>query len=68
MSKRIKLKDILNENFTRMPMGGMIGGGVVTIKPINSTSLSGIVKEKFGDVDEKVDVKLLTKEISNYNN
>jgi len=51
-----------------MPMGGMIGGGVVTIKPINSTSLSGIVKEKFGDVDEKVDVKLLTKEISNYNN
>ena len=68
MSKRIKLKDILNENFTRMPMGGMIGGGVVTIKPINSTSLSGIVKEKFGDVVEKVDVKLLTKEISNYNN
>ena len=49
-------------------MGGMIGGGVVTIKPVNSMSLSGIVKEKFGDVDEKVDVKLLTKEISNYNN
>ena len=47
MSK-IKLKDLLKENFSNTL------GGVVTAKPFhNNISLSKIVKEKYGDVKEK---------------
>ena len=64
MAKRIKLKDLLKENFS----GAMLGG-VVSRSPWSSDfSLSRIVKEKYGDVDEEqVDVKGLTTEISSYN-
>lgn len=64
MSK-IKLKDLLEENFSNSI------GGVVTAKPFhNNTSLSAIVKEKYGDVDEneKIDVKGLTNELNQYGN
>ena len=61
MSK-IKLKDLLKENFSNTL------GGVVTAKPFhNNISLSNIVKEKYGEVEEKVDIKGLTTEISSYN-
>ena len=65
MSKKIKLKDLLNENFTNTMMGG-----VVSRSPFhNDMSLSKIVKEKYGDVDgQHVDIKGLTTEISSYNN
>jgi len=59
----IKLKKILKENFTRS-----LAGGIITMKPTNNISLSGIVKEKYGEVEEeKVDIKGLTNEISSYN-
>ena len=62
MSK-IKLKDLLKENFSNTL------GGVVTAKPFhNNISLSNIVKEKYGEVEEeKVDIEGLTNEISSYN-
>ena len=64
MSKKIKLKDLLKENFS-----GTMMGGVVSRSPFhNNMSLSKIVKEKYGDVDgEQVNVKGLTDEISHYN-
>ena len=64
MSKRIKLKDLLKENFS-----GTILGGVVSRSPWhNDISLSKIVKEKYGEIgEEKVDIKGLTTEISSYN-
>ena len=64
MSKNIKLKDLLKENFS-----GTMLGGIVSHSPWHdNVSLSKIVKEKYGDVDgEKVDVEGLTTEISNYN-
>ena len=64
MSKRIKLKDLLKENFS----GAMLGG-VVSRSPWSSDfSLSKIVKEKYGEIgEEKVDIKGLTTEISSYN-
>ena len=64
MSKKIKLKDLINENFS-----GTMMGGVVSRSPFaNNTSLSKIVKEKYGDVDgENIDVKGLTNEISQFN-
>ena len=64
MSKKIKLKDLLEENFS-----GTMLGGVVSKTPFhNDISLSKIVKEKYGDVEEeKVDIKGLTNEISNFN-
>ena len=60
----IKLKDLLKENFS-----GTLVGGIVSRSPFHTNiSLSKIVKEKYGDVDEeKVDVKGLTTEISSYN-
>ena len=60
----IKMKDLLKENFS-----GTMLGGIVSRSPWHdNVSLSKIVKEKYGDVDgEKVDVKGLTTEISNYN-
>ena len=62
MSK-IKLKDLLKENFSNTL------GGVVTAKPfMGYTSLSKIVKEKYGESEEeKVDIEGLTNEISSYN-
>ena len=64
MSKRIKLKDLLKENFS----GAMLGG-VVSRTPWSSDfSMSKIVKEKYGEIgEEKVDIKGLTTEISSYN-
>ena len=64
MAKKIKMKDLLKENFS-----GTMLGGVVSRSPWSSDfSLSKIVKEKYGDVDgEKVDIKGLTTEISSYN-
>ena len=64
MAKRIKLKDLLKENFS-----GTMLGGVVSRSPWQSDiSLSKIVKEKYGEIgEEKVDIKGLTTEISSYN-
>jgi len=64
MSKKIKLKDLINENFS-----GTMMGGVVSRSPFhNDTSLTKIVKEKYGDVSEdSIDVKGLTKEIAQFN-
>ena len=64
MAKRIKLKDLLKENFS-----GAILGGVVSRSPWPSDfSMSKIVKEKYGEIgEEEVDVKGLTTEISSYN-
>ena len=63
MSKKIKLKQLLDENFSLV-------GGLVSTPVINkdSTSLSSIVKEKYGEVEkESIDVEGLTNEISSYN-
>ena len=56
----IKLKKILEENFS-----GTVVGGVVSQNPWHDNiSLSKIVKEKYGEVEEtEVDVKALTTEI-----
>ena len=64
MAKRIKLKDILKENFS-----GTLMGGVVSRSPFHTDmSLSKIVKEKYGEVEEQeVDIKGLTTELSSYN-
>ena len=64
MSKKIKLKDLLKENFS-----GTMLGGVVSKTPFhNDISLAKIVKEKYGEIgEEKVDIKGLTTEISSYN-
>ena len=61
MAKRIKMKDLLKENFS-----GTMLGGVVSRSPWQSDiSLSKIVKEKYGEIgEEKVDIKGLTTEIS----
>ena len=64
MSKKIKLKDLLKENFS-----GTMMGGVISRSPfVDNFSMSRIVKEKYGDVDgEQIDIKGLTDEISQYN-
>ena len=64
MSKKIKLKDLLKENFS-----GTMMGGIVSRSPFyDNASLSKIVKEKYGDVDgEQINVEGLTNEISSYN-
>ena len=64
MAKKIKMKDLLKESFS-----SPILGGIVSRSPWeNNISLSKIVKEKYGDIEEeKVDVKGLTSEISSYN-
>ena len=64
MSKKIKLKELLEENFSNSMMGGVISRSPWS----DNMSLSRIVKEKYGDVDEeKADVKGLTTELSQYN-
>ena len=62
MSKKIKLKDLLKENFSTI-------GGVVSRNAFgDSMSLTRIVKEKYGDIgEEKTDIKGLTTELSQYN-
>jgi hypothetical protein len=64
MAKRIKMKDLLKESFS-----GTMMGGVVSRSPFHTNiSLSKIVKEKYGEVEEQeVDIKGLTTEISSYN-
>ena len=64
MAKRIKMKDLLKENFS-----SAMQGGVVSRSPFHTDmSLSNIVKEKYGDIEEeKIDVEGLTTEISSYN-
>jgi len=64
MSKKIKLKNLLEENFSNT-IGGVVSRPTFT----DNISLSQMVKEKYGDItNEKIDVKSLTKEISQYNN
>ena len=54
MSKRIKLKDLLKENFSGTVLGGIVSRNAFS----NDFSLSKIVKEKYGEIgEEKVDVK-----------
>ena len=63
MSKKIKMKDLLEENFS----GTMIGG-IVSTPPVNQISMSKIVKEKYGvEEEESIDVKGLTNELATYN-
>ena len=58
------MKDLLKESFS-----GTMMGGVVSRSPFHTNiSLSKIVKEKYGEVEEQeVDIKGLTTEISSYN-
>ena len=64
MSKNIKLKNLLKENFSGTMLGGVVSGNGFH----NNISLAKIVKEKYGDAnEEKVDIKGLTNEISSYN-
>ena len=64
MSKKIKLKDLLNENFSGAMMGGLVSRSAFD----TDTSLSKMVKEKYGDVDDQtVDVEGLTTEIAQFN-
>lgn len=58
-----KLKDIIKENFSTL-------GGIATIKPVNtisSTSLSGLVEDKwFGEDEKKVDTGEFMQEVKNF--
>ena len=58
-----KLKDIINENFSTL-------GGLATIRPVNtisSTSLSGLVEDKwFGEDEKKVDTGEFMQEVKNF--
>ena len=65
MSKKIKMKDLMNENFSTISTIG----GVVTAKPFHTDmSLSGLVKEKYGEVEEQeIDVEGLKNELSEFN-
>ena len=64
MSKKIKMKDLMNETFNISRIGG-----VVTAKPFHTDmSLSGLVKEKYGEVEEQeIDVEGLKNELSEFN-
>ena len=63
MSKTIKMKKILKENYSGTMLGGVVSGGGFH----DNISLSKIVKEKYGEIEEKVDIEGLTTEISSYN-
>jgi len=66
MSKKIKLKDLLKENFNEI--GGVVSRNAFGKMNMGYTSLSKIVKEKYGESEEdKVDIEGLTNEISSYN-
>ena len=60
MSKKIKLKDLMKESVSISRIGG-----VVTAKPFhNNISLSKIVKEKYGEVQEdELDVKVVSEKL-----
>ena len=63
MSKKIKLKKLLEENFS-----GVVGGIVSQPAFSDTMSLSKMVKEKYGDIGkDKIDVKGLTTELAQYN-
>lgn len=64
MSKKIKLKDLMKESVSISRIGG-----VVTAKPFhNNMSLSALVKEKYGEVEEQeIDVEGLKNELSEFN-
>ena len=65
MAKKIKMKDLLNEKFSRSTMTGIVSGDGFSNTDM---SLSKMVKEKYGDVDEQqIDVEGLTTEINNFN-
>ena len=61
-----KLKDIINENFSSISTLG----GIATIRPVNttsSTSLSGLVEDKwFGEDEKKVDTGEFMQEVKNF--
>ena len=58
MAKKIKMKDILNEKFSHSTMTGIVSGDGFSNTDM---SLSKMVKEKYGDVDEQqIDVEGLT--------
>ena len=65
MSKKIKLKEILNEAFS-----GTMMGGLVSRSPwiTDDMSLSKMVKEKYPELDEEqqIDVKGLSTELANF--
>ena len=65
MSKKIKMKDLMNENFSHLHSVG----GIVTAKPFHTDmSLSSLVKEKYGEVEEQeIDVEGLKNELSEFN-
>ena len=64
MSKNIKLKNLLKENYSGTMLGGLVSGTGFH----DNISLSKIVKEKYGDIGEdKVDIEGLTTEIASYN-
>ena len=65
MSKKIKMKDLLKENFSGTMLGGFVG-----TPAINNISMSKIVKEKYGMDEEEtsIDVKGLSSELASYNN
>jgi len=63
MSKKIKLKNLLEENFS-----GTVLGGLVTTPAVGNISMTQIVKEKYGVQEEdSIDVKGLTNELAAYN-
>ena len=65
MAKKIKMKDLLNEKFSRSTMTGIVSGDGFSNTDM---SLSKMVKEKYGDVEEQqIDVEGLTTEINNFN-
>ena len=65
MAKKIKMKDILNEKFSHSTMTGIVSGDGFSNTDM---SLSKMVKEKYGDVEEQqIDVEGLTTEINNFN-
>jgi len=59
------MKDLMNENFSTISTIG----GVVTAKPFHTDmSLSSLVKEKYGEVEEQeIDVEGLKNELSEFN-
>jgi len=65
MAKKIKMKDLMNENFSTISTVG----GIVTAKPFHTDmSLSALVKEKYGEVEEQeIDIEGLKNELAEFN-
>jgi hypothetical protein len=65
MSKRIKMKDIIKEGFSTL--GGVVSRNAFGKMDMGYSSLTKIVKEKYGEVEEEaIDVKGLTTELTNF--